>query len=71
MSAIFAELWNRVVVSYKSTLIGIGAGIAVEAASLLAAYFGTQPQPWAHVLASLLVVIGASLKSKALPAGNP
>lgn len=67
MNAFFTAVWQRVVLSYKSTLVGLGAGIAIILLDQLTTYLGTQPQAWAKVLAALVVVIGASLKSKALP----
>ena len=67
MSDMFKSIWERVVLSYKSTLIGLGAGVGVILVDQFTTFLGTQPQAWAKVLAALLVVVGASLKSKALP----
>jgi hypothetical protein len=64
LSSLFAALYERVIVHSKPTLIGLGLSIAVEAVNYSAAYIGSQPQPWAHVLASVLLAAGALLKSK-------
>jgi hypothetical protein len=71
MSAILKAAWERVILSYKSTLIGLGAGIGLILIDSLTSWLGTQPQAWAKVLAALVVVVGASLKSKALPPATP
>ena len=59
--------WERIVLSYKSTLVGLGAGIAIILLDGFTDYLNGLPQGWAKVLSGLVVLIGASLKSKALP----
>jgi hypothetical protein len=67
----FKAIFDRVVLGYKSTLIGLGAGIAIILLDALNTYLGSQPQAWAKVLAALVVLVGASLKDKALPPSGP
>lgn len=67
MAAFFKAFVDRVFKSYKSTLVGLafGAGLILVEQFAVAAQSSTKP--WLQALASLAVIVGASLKSKALP----
>lgn len=67
--AIVGEVKDRVIKSYRSTLIGLGCGIALIVCQVVAEYLSSDAlasRPWAGAVAALVTVIGASLKSKAL-----
>jgi len=68
---IVSEAYARIVLSYKSTLVGLGAGIAVIAIDAAVGQISVLPDGWAKVLAGVLVAIGALIRSKALPPANP
>jgi hypothetical protein len=67
---ISGEVKDRVVSSYKSTLVGLACGVGLiicqVAAEYLAADAALAARPWTGAVAALLALIGASLKSKAL-----
>lgn len=68
---IVKAVFDRVVKSYRSTLIGLAFGVGVLALEGLTDYLNGLPQGWAKGAAALIVVIGASLRSKALPPATP
>ncbi len=63
----FKAIVDRVWKSYKSTLAGLGIGVAIIVADQVVIAAEGTTSAWLKVAASLAVVIGASLKSKALP----
>lgn len=63
----FKSIYDRVVRSYGSTLAGLGAGIVVIVVDILVPSLEGDSRTWAKALAAVLVLVGASLKSKALP----
>ena len=67
----FKAFVDRVIKSYKSTLIGLGAGIAVVLIDQLTVLAQSSASPYLKALAAILVLVGASLKSKALPPATP
>jgi hypothetical protein len=71
MTAILNGLWSRVVLSYKSTLVGLGFGLLILVIEAGTDYLNGLPAGWAKGLAALLVMVGASLRSKALPPSEP
>jgi len=71
LKKIAKEFVARVVKSYKSTLIGLALGAAVIALQTVAEGLQGQNAPLAQAAAALCVLIGASLKSKALPPAAP
>lgn len=68
LKSLGVALYQRVIVSYKSTLIGIGLASAVLVVDQSVAALHALPKGWAQVLASLLALAGAYLKGKAPPA---
>jgi hypothetical protein len=73
MSQFFKAVWDRVVLSYKSTLVGVGAGVGFLLLDQFNAYVAALPgaSPWLKAAAALALVVGASLRSKALPPVGP
>lgn len=70
----FKSIRDRVIGSYKSTLVGLAAGVGIIVCQSLAEYLTTgaaASRPWAGALAAVVALIGASLKSKALPPAQP
>ena len=65
--AFFKQVFDRVVKSYKSTLVGVGIGIACIALEQFALSAESSGKPVLQALAALAVVVGAALRSKALP----
>ena len=64
LSKLADDLYQRVIVSYRSTLIGIGLAVAVELVEFTTSYLNALPANWAHVIASVLVILGGLLRSK-------
>jgi hypothetical protein len=64
--AFFKEFVDRVIKSYKSTLVGVGIGIVCHALAVFAVAAESSGKPVLQVLGSLAVIIGAALKSRAL-----
>lgn len=60
-------LYERVILSYKSTLIGIGLAVLTE----VAAYLDALPANWAHVVAAVLVVVLGLFKGSVSPPAAP
>lgn len=69
LKSLGVALYERVILSYKSTLLGIALAGATEAVNVFTTYLGARPQPWAHLAASLLVLGFSALKSKAVASG--
>jgi len=67
----FKAIVDRVFKSYKSTLVGLGIGIALIVLDQLAIAAQSSAKPWVQALAGIVVLLGASLKSKALPPAEP
>jgi uncharacterized protein YjeT (DUF2065 family) len=65
------SIFDRVIKSYKSTLVGLAFGIGILVLEGLTDYLNGLPQGWAKAAAAVIVVIGASLRSKALPPPTP
>jgi len=63
--------FDRVVKSYRSTLVGLAFGVGIIALESLTDYLNGLPQGWAKGAAAVIVIIGASLRSKALPPATP
>lgn len=61
----FSELWARVFVSYKSTIVGVVLGVGVILVDQLTTTFQAVGKPWATALAAVIALVGAFLKSKA------
>lgn len=64
---LLSGVWKRVVLSYKSTLVGVAAGVGILVAETVTQEAAGQTSVWWKVAATLAVVVGAALKSKALP----
>lgn len=64
LKSVVVAVWDRVVVNYKPTLIGLALAIGILFADMLAQYLGAQPQVWAQPLAALVAMIGAALRSR-------
>jgi hypothetical protein len=58
-------LYQRVLVNYKPTLIGLGLASAVLVVDETTAVLQGLPDGWAKIAASLLALGGAYLRSKA------
>lgn len=67
MQAFFKSVWERVILSYKSTLVGLGAGIALVLIDQFVLSANGSDNPWMKAAAALAVIVGAALRSKALP----
>lgn len=65
------QILDRVIRSYKSTLIGLGLGVACILVDQFALAAQSSAKPWVQALAGVLVLAGASLRSKALPPSAP
>lgn len=64
MSVFFKGLYERVVVHYGPTLIGIGIGIGILVADASVEALQALPQGWAKIAAAIIMAAGAYLKSK-------
>jgi len=73
MKQLGTELWTRVILSYKSTLIGIGLAIAVEIFDIFTNWLSQVHPATAHSLAGIILLIGMLLKEEAakFPAPPP
>jgi hypothetical protein len=71
MKTFFKAVWERVVLSYKSTLIGVGAGLGIILLDQFVVSVDGAENPWLKALAALAVVVGSALRSKALPPAMP
>ena len=67
MSKFFKAVWDRVVKSYKSTLVGLAFGVALTLIDQFVLAVQSDNRPLVQAAAALAAIIGASLKSKALP----
>jgi hypothetical protein len=67
MSAFFKAFADRVIKSYRSTLIGLAAGVGLVLIEQFAVAAQSSAKPWLQALAAVAVIVGAALKSKALP----
>ena len=61
---IATEVYERVVKSYKSTLVGFGLAVGVVVVEQLGAYFAGLPTGWAPPLAAVFALVGAALRKK-------
>jgi hypothetical protein len=57
-------LYERVLIHYKPTFIGIGAGAAIVLIDEFTTMFQSLPQGWAQAAAGVVALIGALAKSK-------
>lgn len=57
------DLYQRVVLGWRSTLLGFALVLGVETAN----YLQAQPQAWVHAIGVALVVVFGALKPKAKP----
>ena len=64
---IWDEFYGRAVGGYKSTIVGLAAGLAVLAIEVAVPQIEALPAGWAKVLAGVLAAIGLLLKPKAAP----
>lgn len=70
LKALGVALYQRVLINYKPTLIGLGLASAVLVIDETTTALQTLPDGWAKILASVLALGGAYLKAKA-PAVPP
>lgn len=71
MKAFLQAAWERIVLSYKSTLVGLGAGVAIVLIDQFVVSVDGSSNPWLKAAAALAVMVGAALRSKALPPAAP
>jgi hypothetical protein len=71
LKSIGKAIWERVFLSYKSTLIGIGIAIGITVLEQASAAVANLTQGWAKVAGILIALALASLRSKALPPPAP
>ena len=64
MRDFFKGVWDRVVGSYKTTLIGVGLGVAIIFVDQFTTLLQGIDKPWATVAATLVALLGAFLKGK-------
>lgn len=62
------EIYQRVILSHRSTLIGMGLGAAIIAGDQVAQMLGSAHQQWTPLAAMLVTLALASLKSKKIQA---
>lgn len=62
---VMQETFDRVVKSYKSTLVGVGIGVVCILLEQFALAAESSGKPVLQAAAALAVLIGAALKSKA------
>lgn len=67
----FKTIVDRVFKSYKSTLAGLGIGVLLIVIDQLVLASQSSAKPWVQALAGVAALIGASLKSRALPPAEP
>lgn len=67
----FKQIVDRVFKSYKSTLVGLGAGVALILVDQFVLASQSSAKPWVQALAAVAALIGAALRSKALPPAQP
>lgn len=67
MKAFFKAVYERVVVEYKTTLIGLGTGFGIIVADQLLLVANGIDSPWAKVLAAVVAAVGAYLRGKKKP----
>ena len=63
-----SEIYQRVILSHRSTLTGLGLGVAIVAGDQVAQLVGAAHQPWAPIAATLVTLACSSLKSKKIQA---
>jgi hypothetical protein len=73
MKAFLKAVWERVALSYKSTLVGLGAGIGLVLVDQFVLYVAGDvgASPYLKAAAAIAAMIGAALRSKALPPATP
>lgn len=64
--SVAAQVWHRVFVSYKSTIVGLLCGAGVILFDVLVTSLDGNASPWAKVVATVAVLAGAALRKKAL-----
>lgn len=67
-SGLGRALYERVIVSYRSTLIGIALAASVLVVDYTTDYLKTLPGGWADALAAVLVIVGGLLRGKQVAA---
>lgn len=68
---IAVEVYERVIKSYKSTLVGLGLAVGVVVLEQLGAALGAVEAGWAGPVAALCLIVGSALKSKAAQYPKP
>lgn len=71
MNAFFKSVWERVILSYRSTLVGLACGIGIVLIDQFVVSVDGSSNPWLKAAAALAVVVGSALRSKALPPATP
>jgi len=66
LKVIGRELYERVWLSYKSTLLGILFFAAIEMLTSVNAQLATIPKPWAHTAATLCLLVLGLMKSSSV-----
>ena len=68
LKALAVSVYERVILSYKSTLIGIGLAAGVLVLDSTVEALQALPEGWAKIAASILVLVGGLLRKKAADA---
>ena len=62
---LFDELWNRVFVHWKPTLIGLVLAVGVQVLDVTTGFVSANiPPPWGGIISAMLAIAGAFLKSR-------
>jgi hypothetical protein len=59
-----SALFTRVIVSYRSTLVGLGLAAAIVVVEATTTYLQALPDGWAKAAAAVVALVGAALRSK-------
>jgi hypothetical protein len=65
IKALLKDIYERVVLAYKSTLIGAAIAVGIVVADAAMAYLTGYSAWWAAPLAGLVALFGAALKKQA------
>lgn len=73
MKAFLKAVWERAILSYKSTIVGLGAGIALILVDQFVLYVAGDvgASPYLKAAAAIAAMIGAAIRSKALQPSSP
>ena len=65
LATLWTALYQRVFLSYKSTLVGLGLAVLIIVLEQGTTALQALPDGWAKAIAAVLALIGASLRGRA------